>query len=59
MIQHHGLFGWGSAFFAVISAVSFWQHVAFAGTIVSIVISVTLGCISLYDRVKYGPRALR
>jgi MFS superfamily sulfate permease-like transporter len=44
---------------AIIAGVSFWQGVALAVTILAGLVSITLGCFRLYDRVRYGPENAR
>jgi hypothetical protein len=58
-MNDHRVLDVGSGFFAGFALFSFWQGVALAITIVSGLVAITLGCISLYDRIRYGPRALR
>jgi hypothetical protein len=40
---------------AGVAAFSFWQGVALAVTIVAGLVSIMLGFLRLYDRLKYGP----
>lgn len=41
---------------AGIAAVSFWQGIALAVTIIAGMISITLGLIRVHDRLRYGPQ---
>lgn len=41
--------------FAGVAGVSFWQNFALGVTIVAGIVSLLLGCLRIYDRVKYGP----
>lgn len=44
----------GAYFFAAVSAVSLWQGVALAVTIIAGLVSIILGCVKLYDRFGGG-----
>lgn len=44
---------------AGIAAVSFWQGIALAVTIIAGLISITLGLIRVHDRIRFGPRGYR
>ena len=59
MVENHGILKFASTMFAALSVYSFWQGIALAVTIVSGLIAITLGGISLYDRIVYGPKVLR
>jgi hypothetical protein len=56
LVTHdHRILDAGAAFFAVVAGISFWQGVALALTIIAAVVSITLGCIRIHDRLRYGP----
>jgi|GraSoiStandDraft_51_1057287.scaffolds.fasta_scaffold1389784_2 hypothetical protein len=41
--------------FAGVAGVSFWQNFALGVTILAGMVSLLLGCLRIYDRVRYGP----
>jgi hypothetical protein len=55
MNQDHRLLDTATGLFAGVAVLSFWQGVALAVTIIAALVSITLGCVRLYDRFRYGP----
>lgn len=55
MIHDHRFLDGGAAFFALLAGVSFWQGIALGLTIIAAMVSITLGCIRIHDRLRYGP----
>ena len=53
-MQDHRFLDGGAWLFAGIAAVSFWQGVALAVTILAGLASFMLACIRIHDRLKYG-----
>jgi hypothetical protein len=54
-VHDHRFLDLGAGLFAGIAAISFWQGIALAVTIIAGCLSIMLGGIRLYDRLKYGP----
>lgn len=42
--------------FAGVAGVSFWQNFALGVTILAGLVSLLLGCLRIYDRLKFGAR---
>jgi hypothetical protein len=41
--------------FAGVAGVSFWQNFALGVTILAGMVSLLLGCLRIYDRIRFGP----
>lgn len=55
MTSDHRLLDSATGLFAGVAVLSFWQGVALTVTIIAALVSITLGCVRIYDRLKYGP----